>query len=67
MAPAGLRRVISALDVAPLGAAPERGFRPSLAGFQRKALLGRSDDGTWPEGSAGSSTDRVPETSIIRH
>jgi serine/threonine-protein kinase HipA len=36
-----LRRVIGALDVAPLGAAPERGFRPSLAGFQRKALVGR--------------------------
>jgi len=42
-----LQRVISALDVAPLGAAPERGFRPSLPGYQRKALLGRADDGTW--------------------
>jgi serine/threonine-protein kinase HipA len=36
-----------ALDAAPLGAAPERGFRPSLAGFQRKALLGRAADRTW--------------------
>ncbi len=45
MTPGDLRRVISALDVAPLGAAPERGFRPSLAGFQRKVLLGRAADG----------------------
>ena len=57
MAPGDLRRVISALDVAPLGAAPERGFRPSLAGFQRKALLGRTADGTWqlPYGDAPST------------
>jgi serine/threonine-protein kinase HipA len=43
--------------VAPLGAAPERGFRPSLAGFQRKALLGRAADGTWqlPYGDAPST------------
>jgi serine/threonine-protein kinase HipA len=47
MAPGDLEQVISALDVIPLAAAPERGFRPSLAGFQRKALLGRADDGTW--------------------
>ena len=40
MTPGDLQRVIGALDVVPLGAAPERGFRPSLAGFQRKALLG---------------------------
>jgi len=32
MTPGDLQRVIGALDVAPLGAAPERGFRPSLAG-----------------------------------
>ena len=47
MTPGDLERVISALDVIPLAAAPERGFRPSLAGFQRKALLGRAGDGTW--------------------
>src|ERR1700728_2196077 len=35
MTPADLRRVISELDVTPLGAAPERGFRPSLPGLQR--------------------------------
>jgi serine/threonine-protein kinase HipA len=57
MTPGDLRRVISALDVAPLGAAPERGFRPSLAGFQRKALPGRAADGTWqlPYGDAPST------------
>jgi HipA-like C-terminal domain len=47
MTPGDMRRVINALDAVPLGAAPERGFRPSLAGFQRKALLGRTSDGTW--------------------
>ena len=47
MTPGDLQRVISALDVAPLGAAPERGFRPSLPGYRRKALLGRASDGTW--------------------
>jgi serine/threonine-protein kinase HipA len=61
MTPGDLQRVIGALDVAPLGAAPERGFRPSLAGFQRKALLGRSGDGTWqlPSGD-------VPSTWILK-
>ncbi len=52
-----LQRVIGTLDVTPLAAAPERGFRPSLAGFQRKALLGRAGDGTWqlPSGDAPST------------
>ena len=65
MAPGGLRRVISALDVAPLGAAPERGFRPSLAGFQRKLLLGRAADGTWrlPYGDAPSTWILKPDGS----
>ena len=63
MAPGDLRRVINALDAAPLGAAPERGFRPSLAGFQRKALLGRSADGTWqlPCGDAPSTWILKPD------
>jgi serine/threonine-protein kinase HipA len=58
-----LRRVIGELDVAPLGAAPERGFRPSLAGFQRKALLGRAADGTWelPYGDAPSTWILKPD------
>ena len=58
-----LLRVISALDFAPLGAAPERGFRPSLAGFQRKALLGRAGDGTWqrPYGDAPSTWILKPD------
>jgi serine/threonine-protein kinase HipA len=60
-----LRRVINALDIAPLGAAPERGFRPSLAGFQRKVLLGRAADGTWqlPYGDAPSAWILKPDGS----
>ena len=63
MVPGDLRRVISTLDVAPLGVAPERGFRPSLAGFQRKALLGRAADGTWqfPYGDAPSTWILKPD------
>jgi serine/threonine-protein kinase HipA len=63
MTPGDLQRVIGALDVAPLGAAPERGFRPSLAGFQRKALLGRASDGTWqlPSGDAPSTWILKPD------
>ncbi|MGH3165489.1 MAG: HipA domain-containing protein, partial [Trebonia sp.] len=63
MAPGDLLRVISALDVAPLGAAPERGFRPSLAGYQRKALLGGSGDGIWqrPYGHAPSTWILKPD------
>ena len=58
-----LRQVIAALDTMPLGAAPERGFRPSLAGFQRKALLGRAADGTWqlPRGDAPSTWILKPD------
>ncbi len=59
-----LRRVIGALDVAPLGVAPERGFRPSLAGCQRKALLGRAADGSprpagWRRRKGNCSTSRA--------
>jgi serine/threonine-protein kinase HipA len=63
MTPEDLRQVIGALDVAPLGAAPERGFRPSLAGFQRKALLGRAADGAWqlPSGDAPSTWILKPD------
>ena len=60
---ADLRQVIGDLDAAPLGAAPERGFRPSLPGFQRKALLGRAADGTWqlPYGDAPSTWILKPD------
>ena len=63
MTPADLRQVIGDLDAAPLGAAPERGFRPSLPGFQRKALLGRAADGTWqlPYGDAPSTWILKPD------
>ena len=63
LTPAGLRQLINSLDAAPLGAAPERGFRPSLPGFQRKALLGRAADGTWqlPYGDAPSTWILKPD------
>jgi serine/threonine-protein kinase HipA len=63
MTPADLRQVISDLDAVPLGAAPERGFRPSLPGFQRKALLGRAPGGTWqlPYGDAPSTWILKPD------
>jgi serine/threonine-protein kinase HipA len=63
MTPDDLLRVIRTLDVMPLAAAPERGFRPSLAGLQRKALLGRADDGTWqlPSGDAPSTWILKPD------
>jgi serine/threonine-protein kinase HipA len=63
MTQAELRRVIRNLDATPLGAAPERGFRPSLPGFQRKALLGRAADGTWqlPHGDAPSTWILKPD------
>jgi serine/threonine-protein kinase HipA len=63
MTPDDLLRTIGTLDVAPLGAAPQRGFRPSLAGFQRKALLGRAGDGTWqlPYGGAPSTWILKPD------
>jgi serine/threonine-protein kinase HipA len=63
MGAADLRRVIGELDIAPLGAAPERGFRPSLAGFQHKALLGRAADGSWqlPYGDAPSTWILKPD------
>jgi serine/threonine-protein kinase HipA len=63
MIPGDLRQVIGDLDAAPLGVAPERGFRPSLPGFQRKALLGRAPDGTWqlPYGDAPSTWILKPD------
>jgi serine/threonine-protein kinase HipA len=63
MTPADLRQVLGDLDAAPLGVAPERGFRPSLPGFQRKALLGRAADGTWqlPYGDAPSTWILKPD------
>ena len=67
MTPADLRQVIGDLDAAPLGVAPERGFRPSLPGFQRKALLGRAPTGpgsylmaTHPRRGSSSRTGRMP-------
>ena len=58
-----LAALISTLDTAPLAVALERGFRPSLAGFQRKALVSRADDGTWqlPFGDAPSTWILKPD------
>jgi serine/threonine-protein kinase HipA len=63
MTPSDLQRVIDDLDAVPLAAAPQRGFRPSLPGFQRKALLGRAGDGTWqfPYGDAPSTWILKPD------
>jgi serine/threonine-protein kinase HipA len=61
--PDELARAIRDLGTNPFGADPERGFRPSLAGYQRKLLTGRSDDGTWqrPEGGAPSTWILKPD------
>jgi serine/threonine-protein kinase HipA len=58
-----LAALINALDTAPLAVALERGFRPSLAGFQRKALVARAADGTWqlPFGDAPSTWILKPD------
>jgi serine/threonine-protein kinase HipA len=58
-----LRKLINSLDTAPLALALDRGFRPSLAGFQRKALVARADDGTWqlPFGDAPSTWILKPD------
>lgn len=61
MTAASLEQLLGTLGTAPLGAAPDRGFRPSLAGFQRKALLGRAADGTWQRPVEGA-----PSTWILK-
>ena len=61
--PTELRQVLNALDATPLAAAPDRGFRPSLPGLQRKALLGRAAGGIWqlPRGDAPSTWILKPD------
>jgi serine/threonine-protein kinase HipA len=58
-----LGRLVGSLDMAPLAVDLDRGFRPSLAGFQRKALVGRAEDGTWqlPVGNAPSTWILKPD------
>jgi serine/threonine-protein kinase HipA len=58
-----LSRPVGSLDMALLAADLARGFRPSLAGFQREALVGRADDGTWqlPVGNAPSTWILKPD------
>src|ERR1700733_6729 len=61
--PTELRQVLNALDATPLAAAPDRGFRPSLPGLQRKALLGRAPDAIsqLPRGDAPSTWILKPD------
>ena len=58
-----LIRLVASLDMAPLAVDLDRGFRPSLAGFQRKALVGRAGNGTWqlPVGNAPSTWILKPD------
>lgn len=58
-----LRDELARIDVVPLGADPDDDFRPSLAGVQRKLLVGRTDDGQWskPYGHAPSTWILKPD------
>jgi serine/threonine-protein kinase HipA len=58
-----LREELARIDVVPLGANPDDDFRPSLAGFQRKLLVGRTEDGQWtkPYGTAPSTWILKPD------
>lgn len=58
-----LHHAVESLDRVPLGADASVGFKPSLAGFQRKLLVGRSDQGRWqrPVGGAPSTWILKPD------
>lgn len=58
-----LREELARIDVSPLGADLIDDFRPSLAGFQRKLLVGRTDTGQWskPHGNAPSTWILKPD------
>lgn len=56
-----LRDALLRLDLMPLGADAEAGFKPSLAGFQRKLLVGRDDHGRWQRPTGGA-----PSTWILK-
>lgn len=53
-------------SVAPLGADLSAGYRPSLPGFQRKLLVGRTQDGSWarPVGDSPSTWILKPDGAI---
>jgi serine/threonine-protein kinase HipA len=61
--PDGLATAIRNLGTNPFGANPERGLRPSLPGYQRKLVTGRSHHGTWqmPEDGAPSTWILKPD------
>ena len=71
MTPDDLQRVISALDVIPLAAAPERGFRPSLAGrlgaarYVRVGTVARLARMKFPESHDGDVALAVAATRAI--
>lgn len=54
-------RVIDNLAAAPFGADLDRGWSPSLAGYQEKVLLGRLADGSWTRPLQGA-----PSTWILK-
>lgn len=58
-----LHRALESLDRLPFGAATAASFKPSLAGFQRKLLVGRSNQGRWqrPVGGAPSTWILKPD------
>ena len=53
-------------SVAPLGSDLSSGYRPSLPGFQRKLLVGRTGDGSWarPVGDSPSTWILKPDGAI---
>lgn len=63
LSPNDLRDELASIEVTPLGADPDDDFRPSLAGFQRKLLVGRTNDGQWskPHGNAPSTWILKPD------
>ena len=56
-----LATAVRMLESAPLGSDIASGYKPSLAGFQRKLLVGRDESGVWQRPDGGS-----PSTWILK-
>jgi serine/threonine-protein kinase HipA len=58
-----LAHAMRSQSVAPLGSDLSSGYRPSLPGFQRKLLVGRTEDGSWarPVGDSPSTWILKPD------
>ncbi len=54
-----LAEAIRSLDKAPLGVDLASGYKPSLPGFQRKLLLGRSPEGDWLRPTHGAPSSWI--------